>query len=198
MKASQFSDEQIVQILQQAERDEQAIGALCREHQIAEATFYRWRKKFGGMTQNEVQRLRELEKENSRLKRLLAERDLEVDALKEFLSKNVDDRRETPSRPVPGHAWALRTPRLPTASAPALDTALSGAAGSQCGIAHDHAATGPKTPQIWLSANLSIVTAARAEGEQETRSAALARCQIAGRASAPQAPPTHRAAATTG
>jgi putative transposase len=87
MKASQFSDEQIVQILQQAERDDQTIGAICRAHGIAEATFYRWRKQFGGMTQNEVQRLRELEKENSRLKRLLAERDLEVDALKELLSK---------------------------------------------------------------------------------------------------------------
>ena len=87
MKASQFSEEQIVQILQQAERDDQSIGTICRSHGIAEATFYRWRKKFGGMTQNEVQRLRELEKENSRLKRLLAERDLEVDALKELLSK---------------------------------------------------------------------------------------------------------------
>jgi len=87
MKASQFSDEQIVQILQQAERDEQTIGAVCRSHGIAEATFYRWRKKFGGLTISEVQRLRELEKENSRLKRLLAERDLEVDALKEWLSK---------------------------------------------------------------------------------------------------------------
>jgi putative transposase len=87
MKASQFSNEQIVHILQQAERDEQSIGALCRAHGIAEATFYRWRKQFGGMAVSEVQRLRELEKENSRLKRLLAERDLEVDALKELLAK---------------------------------------------------------------------------------------------------------------
>jgi len=61
MKASQFSDEQIVQILQQAERDEQTIGALCRTHGIAEATFYRWRRQFGGMAVSEVQRLRELE-----------------------------------------------------------------------------------------------------------------------------------------
>ena len=87
MKASQFSDEQIVQILQQAERDDQTIGAVCRAHGITESTFYRWRKKFAGMTVSEVQRLRELEKENSRLKRLLAERDLEVDALKELLTK---------------------------------------------------------------------------------------------------------------
>ena len=50
MQASQFSAEQIIAILQQAERGEQSIGALCRQHGIAETTFYRWRKKFGGMT----------------------------------------------------------------------------------------------------------------------------------------------------
>ncbi len=87
MQASQFSAEQIIAILQQAERGDQSIGALCRQYGIAEATFYRWRKKFGGMTVSEAQRLRELEKENARLKRLLAERDLEVDALKELLAK---------------------------------------------------------------------------------------------------------------
>ena len=86
-QASQFSAEQIITILQEAERGEQSIGAICRQHGIAETTFYRWRKKFGGMTVSEAQRLRELEKENSRLKRLLAERDLEVDALKELLAK---------------------------------------------------------------------------------------------------------------
>ena len=87
MQASQFSPEQIIAILQEAERGEQSVGALCRQHGIAETTFYHWRKKFGGMTTSEAQRLRELEKENGRLKRLLAERDLEVDALKELLAK---------------------------------------------------------------------------------------------------------------
>ena len=61
--------------------------AACSVLGVSRATFYRWRKQFGGMTVSEVQRLRELEKENSRLKRLLAERDLEVDALKELLAK---------------------------------------------------------------------------------------------------------------
>ena len=89
MKRGQFSQEQIVAILHQAERGEQTIQAICREHGIAETTFYRWRKKFGGMTTSEAQRLRELEKENGRLKRLLAERDLEVDALKELLAKKA-------------------------------------------------------------------------------------------------------------
>ena len=87
MKQGQFSQEQIVAILQQAEKGDQTIQSLCREHTITETTFYRWRKLYGGMSISEAHRLKELEKENSRLKRLLAERDLEVDVLKEYLAK---------------------------------------------------------------------------------------------------------------
>lgn len=86
MKSSQFSTEQIIKILAYAERDDQSISAICRTHGISETTFYRWRKQFGGMTVGEAQRLRDLEKEHARLKRLLAERDLEVDALRELLA----------------------------------------------------------------------------------------------------------------
>lgn len=89
MKTGQHTVEQIIKLLEQAEKGEQTIGALCREHGIAEATFYRWRKTYGGMNVSEAQRLKELEKENSRLKRLLAERMLEVDALKEVLAKKL-------------------------------------------------------------------------------------------------------------
>jgi putative transposase len=63
MKTSQFSAEQIIKILEQAERGEQTIGTICREHGITETTFYRWRKTFGDMTVPDTQRLRELEKE---------------------------------------------------------------------------------------------------------------------------------------
>lgn len=87
MKANQYTAEQIIKILEQAERGEQTITTVCREHGVAEATFYRWRKTYSGMSIAEIQRLKELEKENSRLKRLLAERMLEVDALKEILAK---------------------------------------------------------------------------------------------------------------
>jgi putative transposase len=80
MKANHYTAEQIIKILEQAERSEQTVGSVCREHGIAEATFYRWRKTYGGMSVAEAQRLKELEKENGRLKRLLAERMLEVDA----------------------------------------------------------------------------------------------------------------------
>ena len=87
MKASHHTAEQIIKILEQAEKGDQTIGTVCRTHGIAENTFYRWRKTYGGMSVNEAQRLKELEKENARLKRLLADRMLEVDALKEFLEK---------------------------------------------------------------------------------------------------------------
>ena len=88
MKAGQFTDEQIVAILQEAARGEKPIATLCRDKGISEATFYTWRKKFGGMETRDVQRLKELEKENARLKKLLANRDLEIDCLKEINSKN--------------------------------------------------------------------------------------------------------------
>lgn len=87
MKASTHTAEQIIKILEQADKGEQSIAAICREHGIAENTFYRWRKAYGGMSVNEAQRLKELEKENARLKRLLAERVLELDLLKELLQK---------------------------------------------------------------------------------------------------------------
>jgi putative transposase len=87
MKRGQFSSEQIVSILQKAERGERTIAPICRAYGITETTFYRWRRKFGGMSVPETQRLKELEKENARLERLLAERDLEVDALREYLTK---------------------------------------------------------------------------------------------------------------
>jgi len=87
MKSPSHTPEQIIKIIEQAEKSEQSIAAICREHGMAENTFYRWRKAYGGMSVNEVQRLKELEKQNNRLKRLLAERVLEIDLLKEVLQK---------------------------------------------------------------------------------------------------------------
>lgn len=82
-----FTDEQIIKVLQEAEKGEMPVTALCKKHSISEQTFYRWRNRFGGMQVKEAQRLRELEKENARLKRLLAERELELDVAKEVIAK---------------------------------------------------------------------------------------------------------------
>lgn len=84
---SRFSEEQIIRILREAERGEQTVGALCRAHAISENTFYKWRQKYGGIEVADARRLRDLERENARLKRLLAERMMEIDALREVLAK---------------------------------------------------------------------------------------------------------------
>jgi putative transposase len=82
-----FTDEQIIGILNDAAKHEKTVVELCRGHGISEPTFYAWKRKFGSMSESEAKRLRELEKENSRLKRLLAERELALDVMKEFLEK---------------------------------------------------------------------------------------------------------------
>src|SRR5215210_2138581 len=87
MKPNQHTAEQISKILDQALTGAQTVAAVCRDYGIAENTFYRWRKTSSGMAVNDVQRLKELEKEHSWLKRLLAERMLENDLLKELLQK---------------------------------------------------------------------------------------------------------------
>ena len=87
MKAGEFSEERILGLLQEAEKGEKTIGVLCKEAGVSQNTFYRWRKRFGDMTVSEAGRLKELERENARLKRLLAERDLAIDVLQMFLSK---------------------------------------------------------------------------------------------------------------
>jgi putative transposase len=70
MKQERFSEEKIVGILREAEKGEKPVADLCREHGIAEQTFYRWRRKYGGLNESDVQRLRELTAENAKLKRL--------------------------------------------------------------------------------------------------------------------------------
>jgi putative transposase len=87
VKQSRFSEEQIISILREAEKGEQTITAICRAHSISENTFYKWRQKYGGLEVTDAKRLRELEKENGRLKRLLAESAIEIDAMKEVLAK---------------------------------------------------------------------------------------------------------------
>jgi putative transposase len=79
-----FTEEQIIGILKEAEAG-MKVGELCRKHGISDATYYNWKAKFGGMSVSEAQRLRALEAENSKLKRLLADAHLDIAALKDVL-----------------------------------------------------------------------------------------------------------------
>ena len=81
MKTSRFTEQQIVGWLKQAEAG-MAVKEVCRQGGFSEATFYKWRAKYGGMQVEELRRARELESENARLKKLLAEAHLDIEALK--------------------------------------------------------------------------------------------------------------------
>ncbi len=82
-----YTDEQIVGFVREAEKTEVTISEFCRQKGFNEGTFYKWKKRFGAMQVQEVKRLRELEAENARLKRLLADRMIEIDAMQELLAK---------------------------------------------------------------------------------------------------------------
>jgi putative transposase len=86
MKKSRFTDGQILAVLKQAEAGS-PVPELCREHGISSATFYKWRSKFGGMDASLMARMKELEDENRRLKKLYVEAQLSTDLLKEALAK---------------------------------------------------------------------------------------------------------------
>src|SRR5690606_26994889 len=88
MKRRRFSDEQIIGILKEHEAGV-SVADLCRKHGVSDGSVYKWKAKFGGMELSEAKRLRALEDENARLKRLLADAMLDNVALKDLLGKNV-------------------------------------------------------------------------------------------------------------
>jgi putative transposase len=85
MKKSRYSDEQIVRILREA--DKSPVPEVAKKYGVSEQSIYGWRKRFGSMGQDDVKHLKQLEQENARLKKLLAERDLEIEVMKEITAK---------------------------------------------------------------------------------------------------------------
>ena len=88
MKKSRFSESQIIRILKEADGGSKVAG-ICREHGVSQATYYHWKAKFGGMAASDIRRLKELEEENSKLKRMFANLSLENQALKDVIAKKL-------------------------------------------------------------------------------------------------------------
>ena len=88
LKKSKFSEAQIAFILKQAE-DGTAVGEVCRKAGISEATFYNWRKKYAGLMPSEMKRLRQLEEENGRLKRIVADLSLDKEMLQDVIRRKI-------------------------------------------------------------------------------------------------------------
>ncbi len=88
MKTGRFSESQIIAILKQLEAGIK-VDDICREHGISQATFYNWKSKYGGMEASDVKRLRDLEQENARLKRMYAELSLDHQILKDIIEKRL-------------------------------------------------------------------------------------------------------------
>jgi putative transposase len=86
MRQSRFSDEQMVAIVREADRE--PVADVAKRHGVSEQTIYVWRQRFGTLAAGDVRRLKALEAENVRLKKLVAERDLEIEVMKEIAVKN--------------------------------------------------------------------------------------------------------------
>ncbi len=85
-KGTRYSEEQIIRILKEVESGT-SVTEVCRKYGVSEQTVYRWRNRYGGLETSELQRLRELETENARLKKIVAQQVLDIDALKDLVSK---------------------------------------------------------------------------------------------------------------
>ena len=87
MKTRQFSEDQIINLLQDAKKGDKPVEELCRDLGCSTASYYAWKKKYGDTTADEARRLRQLEKENARLLRIVGQQRLEIDAMKEVIQK---------------------------------------------------------------------------------------------------------------
>lgn len=134
MKRKRLTEEQIIGVLKENEAGAK-VDDICRRHAISSATFYAWRKKYGGLEASEAKRLKELEVENAKLKWIVADQMLDMSAMKELLQKHWSAHGQTQSHGLSdGRDGPERTPQLPDCwITPVRSTVSAGAEERSCG-----------------------------------------------------------------
>ena len=169
MKQKQHSTEEINRILRQADSDE-TVESICREHNISKATFHRWRRKYGGMDLADAKRLKELEKENAELKKMLAEAMLKNRVLEEVNAKNGKPGAEEASRRQCGRAAVmLGASGLSLPGFTSVDLPLSGQSppSSASPITGAHRRLILAISALWLSPDPCLIGAGRLVGQSQ-------------------------------
>ena len=197
MKQGQFSQEQITRILLQAQSGEQTISQICRQHGITETTFYRWRNRFGSMNTDEAQRLRTLEQENARLKRLLAERDLEVTPSKRICKKSRYAARPSPTGGVFAATGHLAATRLLAGNGASGQHSIPGAAPTGRGSALANADECLSALTLGCPQNYCRPAARRSGSQSQTGRSAMAAGGLTGSSANAQKVQTASPAATS-
>ena len=170
MKRSKFSEEQIVYAIRQAETGT-PVGDLCRQLGVSDATFYAWKKKYAHLGVSELRRLRQLEEENGRLKRLVADLSLDKHMLSEALRKKSKARTPPGTRPVVSGDVSGELPAglsLGTVQSGRLVSPQSGEGSNRAADTHPRSCPLPST--VWIPADLGAVAARRMGGESQARS----------------------------
>jgi putative transposase len=178
MKQKRFTDEQIIGILKEADTGV-VVADLCRKHGMSSATFYAWKSKYGGLELSEARRLRGLEEENAKLKRLLAEAMLDNAGLKDLLGKNGDARCKARSgRTPPDEPWGERAAGVQHHRGGPEKRTVSAAARQRPWSARAVARVGPAASAFWIPAAAHLAAAGVRGDQPQEDAAALHRGRV--------------------
>ena len=172
MTRKRHTEEQIIAVLKDAQAGA-SVQDLCRKHGISDATFYKWRTKYAGLEVSDVKKLRQLEDENRRLKQMVAEQALDIQALKTITAKTGKAQGEASRGPVGGGAlWAESATGVPVSGAGSEHAAISESPSRRPGASGQDARDSRDQATLRLSPDLCAAASGRVESEsQEGRTA---------------------------